>query len=51
MVVPEPAEGQPSQGSAVALVRQCSPLWRQQQWEELGLPEAQEVGAGLEAGA
>lgn len=51
-MVPEPVEGEQSQGSVVVLVKQSLPLWGQQQQQEgLGLQEAQEVEAGLEAGA
>lgn len=53
-MVPEPVEGEQSQGSVVALLKQSPPLQgqqQQQQVEELGLQEAQGVEAGLEAGA
>lgn len=50
-MVPEPVEGEQSQGSVAVLVKQSLPLWGQQQQEGLGLQEAQEVEAGLEAGA
>jgi hypothetical protein len=53
MVVPEPVAGEQSQGSVAALLKPSPRLQGQQQQkqEELGLQEAQEVEAGLEAGA
>lgn len=51
MVVPEPVEGEQTQGSVAVLVKQPLPLWEQQQQGRLGLREAQEVEAGLEAEA
>lgn len=51
-MVPEPVEGEQSQGSVAALLKQSPRLQGQQQLqqEELGLQEAQGVEAGLEAG-
>lgn len=53
MAVPEPVVGEQSQGSVAALLKPSPRLQGQQQQkqEELGLQEAQEVEAGLEAGA
>lgn len=53
-MVPEPVELEQSQESVAALLKQSPRLQEQQQQqqeEELGLQEAQEVEAGLEAGA
>lgn len=52
-MVPEPVEGEQSQGSVAVLLKQSLPLQGQQrqQQEELDSQEAQEVEAGLEAGA
>lgn len=50
-MVPEPVEGEQTQGSVAVLVKQPLPLWEQQQQGRLGLREAQEVEAGLEAEA
>lgn len=51
-MVLEPVEGEQSQGSVLVLVKQPLPLWEQQpQQGRLGLQEAPEVEAGLEAGA
>ena len=50
-MVPEPVDGEQNRMSVAVLVKQPLPLWEQQRQGRLGLREAQEVEAGLEAEA